>query len=85
MSEPQYSVQPFGSTRRLFDAMIGRSPTDQQRQLREVEDQVRASKNQIKRHAGDIVHYPIEASSGENGNDWQGWPWAKEQQELGSE
>lgn len=85
MSDPQYSVQPFGSTRRLFDAMIGRSPTDQQRQLREVEDQVRASKKQIKRHAGDIVHYPIEESSGENGNDWQGWPWAKEQQELGSE
>ncbi|MBL4591769.1 MAG: AsmA-like C-terminal domain-containing protein [Phycisphaerales bacterium] len=53
---PTYSVDQFGSTKRVFSALLGRSETDHQRRLREVEQSVDASRSKAKNPTAGVVH-----------------------------
>ena len=68
MGDPKYSVEQFGSTRRLFNAMLGNPETDQQRRLREVEQQIQASQLRSLWVGEDRVHQPTESES-------ESWNW----------
>jgi len=63
IDDPKYSVEQFGSTRRVIRAMLGDPVSDQQRRLREVEEQVRASRNRLERDAQDTIHLPSESTN----------------------
>ncbi|MCA9303295.1 MAG: hypothetical protein KC996_04160 [Phycisphaerales bacterium] len=54
-----YSVEQFGATKRVINALLGRPETDHQRRLREVEQSVDASRNEAKNPAPTIVHKPV--------------------------
>ncbi len=68
LSKPTYSVDQFGSTKRVLSALLGRSETDQQRRLREVEQSVDASRSKTKNPTAAAVHdsMPI-------GEQWGQW------------
>ncbi len=71
MGNPKYSVQQFGSTRRLINAMLGKPISDQQRRMHRVEEQVRASRDRSHRRAQDMVHHPVDP-------DTPAWDWTQE-------
>ncbi len=71
MGNPKYSVQQFGSTRRLINAMLGKPISDQQRRMHLVEEQVRASRARSHQAAQDTVHRPV-------GSENTPWDWAQE-------
>jgi hypothetical protein len=54
-----YSVEQFGSTRRVVNALLGRPETDQQRRLREVEQRVDLSRSETKNPTPSTVHRPV--------------------------
>lgn len=68
MGDPKYSAEQFSSTKRLFNAMLGNPETDQQRRLREVEQQVQASQLRSMWAGEDRVHLPTDRES-------QSWDW----------
>ena len=63
-----YSVEQFGSTRRVVNALLGRPETDHQRRLREVEQRVDLSRTETKNPAPSIVHTPVPMDGG-----WGEW------------
>ncbi|MBL4699182.1 MAG: hypothetical protein JKX70_10150 [Phycisphaerales bacterium] len=69
LGDPKYSVQQFGSTKRVINAMLGNPVSDQQRRLREVEDQVQAGRLRSLRAAQDTVHFPVDSTT-------KLWDWA---------
>jgi hypothetical protein len=75
LGEPKYSVEQFGSTMRLFNAMLGNAESDLQRRMREVEDQVRASRMRTLENKAQRVHYPVDE---QNETQASGWEWADE-------
>ncbi len=54
-----YSVDQFGSTKRVLNALLGRPETDHQRRLREVEQRVDASRSETKNPTSAIVHESV--------------------------
>jgi len=75
LGEPKYSAEQFGSTMRLFNAMLGNAESDLQRRMREVEDQVRASRMRTLENKAQRVHYPVDE---QNETQASGWEWADE-------
>ncbi len=71
MNNPQYSVQQFGSIKRLIDAMLGVELSDQQQRLREVEKQVLQNKIHSQRGAEEIIHQPTQSYD-------ESWQWEVE-------
>ncbi len=69
LGDLQTSVRQFDSTRRLVDALLGKPVTDQQRKLREVEDQVKAHRGRSRQARKDVVHLPTDAPVDED--DWE--------------
>ena len=66
MGDLQYSVRQFDSTRRLVDALLGNPVSDQQRRLREVEDQVKAHRGRSHQAGQDVVHLPTDTPMNED-------------------
>lgn len=63
-----YSVEQFGATKRVINALLGRPETDHQRRLREVEQRVDVSRSESKNPTPTVVHKPVPLDGG-----WGEW------------
>lgn len=68
LGDLQYSVAQFGSTRKFIDALMGRQPSDQQRRMQEVQEQVNAHQGRSNQVRRDEVHRPSTSARAED--DW---------------
>ena len=63
-----YSVSQFSETRRLINALLGNPPSEQEQQMRQVEQRVLQERNRGRRSTSDVVHQPSDPS--ESGPAW---------------
>ena len=70
----KYSVQQFSGTKRLLGALLGNDETDQQRRMRQVEQQVYARKARRRPSDSDRVHLP-------DGSAFHSWDWDRPDRE----
>ena len=76
MGNIEYSASQFGSTRRLIGAMLGKPESDQQRRMREVEDQIRVNLMNFETRGQDRVHLPTGLMYGSGVDSGIGsWDW----------
>ncbi len=68
LGDLRYSVQQFSGTKRLLGALLGDEQTDQQRRMRQVEEQVYKRRTRQRPDVTQRVHLP-------GGDRFHGWDW----------